>query len=445
MTRNRHILLVGNDLQARAALGRMLEEWGYTVVSASGEEAEAKLRSILPALMIVDFDVPGLNFLSFLSRSGEAAVVFTSQKASVEEAVTMMKAGACDFLPNPLDAERLSLLVARVFPDTSAGGEKRVSFFRIVAQDPGMLRVLDLARQVADSRASVLIQGESGTGKELVARFIHDNSRRSQGPFVAVNCAALPETLLESELFGHEKGAFTGAVAAKPGKFELANGGTLLLDEITEMPLHLQSKLLRVLQEREIDRVGGRHPIPVDIRVIATTNREMKETIEKKEFREDLYYRLNVIPIRLPSLRERPGDIRVLARHFIEKYNELDGRNVKDLTESAIHKILSLPLKGNVRELENIIERAVLLCDGVSIRPQDLLAATCRRSEASRTQPAPFQVEFAPRQLKDVEKNLIFQTLDQTNGNRTHAAKMLGISVRTLRNKLNEYRETMED
>jgi two-component system response regulator FlrC len=306
-----------------------------------------------------------------------------------------------------------------------------------------MLKLLELARQVADSRASVLIQGESGTGKELIARYIHENSSRKQGPFVAVNCAALPETLLESELFGHEKGAFTGAVSSKPGKFELADGGTILLDEVTEMPLHLQSKFLRVLQEREIDRVGGRRPIAVDIRVVATTNRDMKETIEKKEFREDLYYRLNVIPLRLPSLRERAGDIPVLARHFIEKYNDLDARSVKDLADSAIHKILSLPLRGNVRELENLIERAVLLCDGETIRADDLLCDDVpTQGSAGETAPTVASGgELGSRQLKDVEKNLIFQTLDETNGNRTHAAKILGISVRTLRNKLNEYKE----
>jgi two-component system response regulator FlrC len=289
----------------------------------------------------------------------------------------------------------------------------------------------------------VLIQGESGTGKELIARFIHENSSRRQGPFVAVNCAALPESLLESELFGHEKGAFTGAVSSKPGKFELANGGTILLDEITEMPLHLQSKFLRVLQEREIDRVGGSRPVQVDIRVVATTNRDMKDTIEKKEFREDLYYRLNVIPIHLPSLRRRFGDIPMLARHFIEKYNELDGRSVKDLSQAALDKIMSLSLKGNVRELENIIERAVLLCNGEIIQPEDLFCDDFLTRQDDTGMPAGEASTgiVGSRQLKDVEKNLIFQTLDETNGNRTHAAKILGISVRTLRNKLNEYKE----
>jgi two-component system response regulator FlrC len=277
----------------------------------------------------------------------------------------------------------------------------------------------------------------------LIARYVHENSGRRQGPFVAVNCAALPESLLESELFGHEKGAFTGAVASKPGKFELAGGGTILLDEITEMPLHLQSKFLRVLQEREVDRVGGCRPVPVDIRVIATTNRDMKETIEKKEFREDLYYRLNVIPIRLPSLRRRSGDIPVLARHFIEKYNNLDGRSVKDLAPPALARIMSLPLKGNVRELENIIERAVLLCDGNVIRPEDLFCDDALAGGDSGETPGVEASTGASgsRQLKDVEKNLILQTLDETNGNRTHAAKILGISVRTLRNKLNEYKD----
>jgi len=449
---NRNILIVEDEPQERAAFVRMFEEWGYAPIAvSSAEEGAREISERSHALFIVSFDTPGLDGAGFLElvKGSEAAgeLLFISKTAPVEAAVEMMKAGALDFLIKPIDKEQLSHHVQQVF-DTVFGGEdgdrrrRRRSGTRIIAQDPGMLKILDLVRQVADSRASVLIQGESGTGKELIARYIHENSNRKQGPFVAVNCAALPETLLESELFGHEKGAFTGAVSSKPGKFELAGGGTILLDEVTEMPLHLQSKLLRVLQEREIDRVGGQRPISVDIRVIATTNREMKETIEKKEFREDLFYRLNVIPIRLPSLRERCDDIPVLARHFIEKYNDLDGRSVKDLADSAIQKIMSLPLKGNVRELENLIERAVLLCDGETIRSDDLLCDDILSGGAEIPSGTAAGKDFGSRQLKDVEKNLIFQTLDETNGNRTHAAKILGISVRTLRNKLNEYKET---
>jgi len=453
MAQNRSILIVEDDPQERAALARMVEDLGYAPTAVSSpEEGEGAISARNPLLIVVSFDTPGLDAAGFLEQvkngEGAAEVLFTSLTGSVEAAVEMMKAGALDFLIKPVDREQLGHHVQRVFQAVSGGenglrGRRRGGGTRIVARDPGMLKILELARQVADSRASVLIQGESGTGKELIARYIHENSSRRQGPFVAVNCAALPETLLESELFGHEKGAFTGAVSSKPGKFELASGGTILLDEVTEMPLHLQSKFLRVLQEREIDRVGGRRPVPVDIRVIATTNREMKETLEKKEFREDLYYRLNVIPLRLPSLRQRVEDIPALARHFIEKYNDLDGRSVKDLADSAVHKILSLPLRGNVRELENMIERAVLLCDGETIRPADLLCDDMLTpKDGGETPSGPATAgHFESRQLKDVEKNLIFQTLDETNGNRTHAAKILGISVRTLRNKLNEYKE----
>jgi two-component system response regulator FlrC len=458
MTQNRNILIIENDPQERAMLARTLEQWGYAPTGvSSGEEGLRELASGPFTLVIAGFDVPGLDASALLQQAGAdgedaAEVLFVSSTAPVEVAVEMMKAGALDFIIRPLDPEQLNHHVQRVFEaaageEASERGRRKRGGTRIVAEDPGMVKLLDLARQVADSRASVLIQGESGTGKELVARYIHENSGRRQGPFVAVNCAALPETLLESELFGHEKGAFTGAVSSKPGKFELAGGGTILLDEVTEMPLHLQSKFLRVLQEREIDRVGGRRPIQVDIRVIATTNRDMKETLEKKEFREDLYYRLNVIPLRLPSLRRRAGDIPVLARHFIEKYNDLDGRSVKDLSPSAVEKLTSLPLRGNVRELENIIERAVLLCDGETIRPEDLLCDDALAGGGADGEMAADPVtpgEFASRQLKDVEKTLIFQTLDETNGNRTHAAKILGISVRTLRNKLNEYRESID-
>ncbi len=456
MTQNRNILVIEDDPQERVALVRTLEEWGYAPTGVSGgEEGIREMAERGFRLLIISFDAPGLDAGGLLgqAKGGEdpAEVLFVSKTAPVEAAVEMMKAGALDFMIKPVDSEQLSHHVQRVFQSAIRGedsdrGRRKRSSIQIVAQDPGMLKILDLARQVADSRASVLIQGESGTGKELIARYIHENSGRRQGPFVAVNCAALPETLLESELFGHEKGAFTGAIATKPGKFELAAGGTILLDEVTEMPLHLQSKFLRVLQEREIDRIGGRRPIPVDIRVIATTNRDMKETIEKKEFREDLYYRLNVIPLLLPSLRNRCVDIPVLARHFVEKYNDLDGRSVKDLAPDAIQKIMSLPLKGNVRELENIIERAVLLCDGELIRPADLFCDDISTCEAGGEVPGGegFTGDFASRQLKDVEKNLIFQTLDETNGNRTHAAKILGISVRTLRNKLNEYKEGID-
>jgi two-component system response regulator FlrC len=262
-----------------------------------------------------------------------------------------------------------------------------------------------------------------------------------------VNCAALPETLLESELFGHEKGAFTGAVSKKPGKFELADGGTILLDEVTEMQFHLQSKLLRIIQEREIDRVGGTRPIKVDIRIICTSNRNIISLIEKGEFREDLYYRLNTIPLTIPPLRKRQDDIALLSHYFIKKYNEIDGRNVKTLTEGALKTLENQYFKGNVRELENIIQRAILFSDGAEITENDLLLDNNLTGPAigsSSNQPEAGD-EFVPGPLKEIEKKMIFQTLDKTEGNRTHAAKILGISVRTLRNKLNEYKESLQE
>jgi two-component system response regulator AtoC len=295
------------------------------------------------------------------------------------------------------------------------------------------------------STASILIQGESGTGKELFARVIHNSSPRRNRSFIAVNCAALPESLLESELFGHEKGAFTGAVSKKPGKFELADRGTILLDEITEMQLHLQSKLLRIIQEREVDRVGGLHPVKVDVRIIATSNRDIREAIKKGEFREDLYYRLNTIPIKIPPLRDRLDDVEPLVVYLIDKYNEIDARNVKNLTKGALNALQKLPFRGNVRELENITQRAILLSDGQTIKEKDLFLGDGESpipSDANDNGEVTVDAMTGP--LKEVEKKMIFHTLGKTKGNRTHAAKILGISVRTLRNKLNEYRESME-
>jgi len=303
-----------------------------------------------------------------------------------------------------------------------------------------MESLLEQAKDIADSRASVFIQGESGTGKELFARYIHLHSSRKDKPFVAVNCSALPETLLESEILGHEKGAFTGAIARKKGKFELADQGTLLLDEISEMAYSLQSKLLRVLQEKEVDRIGGAMPIPVDVRVMATTNQDMERFLGEGKFREDLFFRLNVIPFRLPPLRERKEDIPLLARFFVEKCNRLEKRSVKGLTDEALECLVQMPWRGNVRELENILARAVLLCKGEEIEKKDLFP----EQQGMQEQAPSFMPAFPSVSLKEIEKNTIFHALDRTNGNRTHAAEILGISVRTLRNKLNEYREKMQ-
>ena len=451
---NQHILVVDKSHKDRTALSKSLEDWGYHVTTApDGYLALKKIKSKIYRLVITNFETQGLTgpelFQQAKAENETLEFLFLSGDASVENAVEMMKAGAVDFIVKPMDLAQIRLIVKNVFESNGnkhGATSQKQKTTRIVTSDNTMMRLLDLAKQVSDSKASILIQGESGTGKELFARFVHENSRRRNGPFIAINCGALPESLLESELFGHEKGAFTGAVSQKPGKFELADGGTLLLDEITEMAFHLQSKLLRVLQENEIDRVGGLRPIPIDIRVIATTNRDIKEAIDKENFREDLFYRLNVIPIKIPALRSRKGDIPMLTRHFIEKYNEIDRRNVKSLTNEAAEKLARFPFRGNVRELENIVERAVLLSDGERIQPQDLFLDESFYHDgvdSEGTDSIPSEMMTGP--LKEVEKKLIFQTLDQTNGNRTHAAKMLGISVRTLRNKLNEYRDKMDD
>jgi two-component system response regulator FlrC len=322
-------------------------------------------------------------------------------------------------------------------PSSSDDDGSRVFESSIVTENRQMLRLLDLAKTVADSKAPVFLQGESGTGKELFARYVHHKSTRRNKPFVAVNCAALPEGLLESELFGHERGSFTGAVSKKLGKFELARGSSLFLDEVSEMQLHLQAKLLRVLQESEIDRVGGLRPIPIDARVVASTNQDLESAIKAKKFRPDLYYRLNVIPIKLPPLRERKDDILLLAEHFIEKYNKIDGRAVKGLTNGAAKTLVQMQWPGNVRELENLIERAVLLCQRDLIDKDDLFLGEHPPVVADRSFPL-------TGSLKEMERKMIFHTLDQTDGNRTHAAEILGVSVRTLRNKLNEYRKRME-
>jgi len=317
---------------------------------------------------------------------------------------------------------------------SAAGGRNGGSDSGNITRDPRLLELLALASQVAPGRATVLIQGESGTGKELFAKYIHRCSPRRNRFFVAVNCAAIPDGLLESELFGHEKGSFTGAVEKKVGKFEIAHGGTILLDEVGEMEPRLQAKLLRVLQEHEIDRIGGKRPIPVDIRVIATTNKDLQELVKEGEFREDLYYRINVVKIAIPTLRARPGDIPVLVDHFLKRSCTANGRSLFTVSEEALALLSCHEWKGNVRELENLIERAVLLAKGESIGMKELFGE--ETSLGNHHQP---RIE-AGITMKEMERELIMRTLEKMDNNRTHTAKTLGISLRTLRNKLNEYK-----
>jgi two-component system response regulator FlrC len=443
--RRKKVLLVDKDGSDQAKIRKFLLEAGLRVSTAGdGLSAFEEIVGDHYDLVISELDLPQLKGLDLLKRIKEVKsslpVILISANANVGDAVTAMKLGAYDFLSKPLTYKMLGLITSHLnHSENGAGKGRQEERFTIITKNSEMNRLLKEAGEIANSQASIFIQGESGTGKELFARYIHRKSGRKDRPFVAINCAALPETLLESELFGHEKGAFTGALTRKKGKFEIANHGTILLDEISEMDFHLQSKLLRVLQEREIDRVGGVGPITVDVRVIATTNRDIEIQMEEGKFREDLYYRLNVIPIHLPPLRERRDDISLLANYFIEKYNKLDGRAVKGLTKEAEDALSQMPWKGNVRELENVLERAILMCKGDHIEEEGLLM----KSKAKK-QDDPGHLFMPTVPLKAMEKKAIFQALDHTNGNRTHAAEILGISVRTLRNKMNDYRKTME-
>jgi DNA-binding NtrC family response regulator len=354
-------------------------------------------------------------------------------------AVRAIKAGAKEYLPLPPNAELIAAVLEAVADEASS----------IIHRDPRMTKLLKLADQIAPSEASVLITGESGTGKEVLARYVHRKSRRAQQKFVSVNAAAIPENLLESELFGHEKGAFTGAIARRVGKFEEANGGTLLLDEISEMDPRLQAKLLRAIQEREIDRVGGGQPVKIDIRLIATSNRDLEEEVRRGRFREDLFFRLNVVTLTVPPLRERPQDIVLLAEHFIQRYAAANGVDARPLAPATVEKLTQHGWRGNVRELENAIHRAVLIAGGDELSPEDVqLSAQPRDVEAgaagqSRSGTTVGRLTgMVGRTVADVERDLIIDTLSHCLGNRTHAANILGISIRTLRNKLRLYSDS---
>ncbi|MCM2277272.1 MAG: sigma-54 dependent transcriptional regulator [Oligoflexia bacterium] len=312
----------------------------------------------------------------------------------------------------------------------------------IITADRRMRELIQLAKTVAQSKATVLIQGESGTGKELMASLVHENSTRAGRPFVAINCAAIPENLLESELFGYERGAFTGAVTSKAGKFEFANGGTILLDEISEMDIRLQAKLLRVIQEGEVDRIGGRRPVPVDVRIVATTNRNLGECVKEGSFREDLFYRLNVVNLTIPPLRERLGDVTLLSNHFMQAYSGRNGKQLAGFSTEALAMLESHAWPGNVRELENAIERAVITAKGSQVTAQDIAVERRQTDLLGAAAPARQDLGWAPgRTLDDIERSVIIEALQYHQGNRTHTARALGISIRTLRNKLADYRK----
>lgn len=472
----RKILVVDDEKNMRIALFEALSRNGYDVaVAEHGRMALDMMEKSQPDMVIADIKMPEMNGIELLKRIKEKAqdlpVVIITGYATVDTAVEAMKQGAFDYILKPFPVEVIEDTVERVFASTPSmpevgrvvrNKEGKGRSKPIIGQDEKLLAIMRKARAVASSKATVLVLGESGTGKEVFARYIHNESDRSSGPFVALNCAALPEGLLESELFGHEKGSFTGAIATKKGKFELADGGTLLLDEIGEIPLHLQAKLLRVLQEEEVDRLGGNAPVKIDVHVVATTNLSLEEAVQKGTFRQDLYYRLNVIPLRLPPLRERKDDVQQLADHFIEKFSSKYNMKAKKISKASWQRFLQYSWPGNVRELENLLERAILLSAGDELEPWDFWdefeqSAQMRGEARIRDGAAEAFVENlsvntiakggqSPEtdaelpSLRDVERQMILQALQKTDNNRTHAAKILGVSVRTLRNKLHEYR-----
>ena len=435
------LLIVGTLGGQLTTATKLAMEKGASVTHAESiDQALAVLRSGRGAdLLMVDVS---LNIRDLNGRLNaehiHVPIVACGVTNDARAAVNAIHAGAKEYIPLPPDPDLIAAVLAAVAEDTR----------EMIYRDDSMAKVVKLAQQIAGSDASVLITGESGTGKEVLARFVHGRSNRSKRPFITVNCAAIPENLLESELFGHEKGAFTGAVARRVGKFEEANGGTLLLDEISEMEVRLQAKLLRAIQERVIDRVGGNRPVPVDIRIIATSNRNLTETVREGKFREDLLFRLNVVNLKIPPLRERPADIGELAHHFIRKYSQANGLPLRPLSTDARRALSTNRWPGNVRELENTLHRAVLLSSGAEIGVDGILSPDGARLDQVRGTDVAAHAAIAAEQVTrnlvgrtvaEVERDLILETLKHCLGNRTHAANILGISIRTLRNKLNEY------
>jgi len=433
------VLVVDDEAGMRAGLEAHFLRRGWSVETASnGQEGLEKFRRRMHALIVTDIRMPGADGFSLMrearAMASHTAVILLTAFASVPDAVAAIQGGAVDYLVKPVSLERLEQAAERILAQARTRAE---ALEGLAGQAPAWRRALDRARQAAASNADVLIEAESGTGKELVARLIHRWSPRRDHPFIAVNCAAFPETLLESELFGHARGAFTGATAAKAGKFELADRGTLLLDEVGEMPLPLQPKLLRALQEREFDRLGDTRSVRVDLRVVATTNRSLVQMVREGRFRADLYYRLNVIPMSLPPLRERREDIAELAEHFLRFYSP-PGRSLR-LAPVLLERLKVHDWPGNVRELANCLRRAVALANGNEIGLEALA-----ESDWVATHPAP-AIHLAEDRLRvgvsleDMERRLLEMTLEATGGNRSRAAELLGVSLRTVRNKIRSY------
>ena len=444
-----NVLVVDDEANARTALGELLRDEGYEVeMAADAFKALGKLETFVPDLLLTDLKMPGMDGLELMGRMREidpdCSVVIMTAFGAVETAVAAMRAGATDYITKPLNFDELLIVLERALEtrrlrtETSQLRERlseRFDFDNIVGASPEIQKVFNVVAQVAPARASVLITGESGTGKELVASALHERSKRRDGPFVKLHCAALAETLLESELFGHERGAFTGAVARREGRFEQADGGTLFLDEIGEISPSVQVKLLRFLQEQEFERVGGTKTLRVNVRIIAATNRDLAAAVREGKFREDLYYRLNVVSIEMPSLRDRPSDIPLLAAHFLERYATENEKELSGFSDSALEAMMAYDWPGNVRELENAVERAVVLSPGPRIERDALPAAVVPRHEASQGPSIP------GASLAELEKHAILKTLEATGGSTSKAADILGISVRKIQYKLHQYRE----
>lgn len=436
----KRILVVEDDENLRCAVTDALSDKGYKVSDyANGIEALRDLENFDPDLILSDVNMEPINGHDFMLSAQkireDIPVILMTAYGTIEHAVTAMKAGASDYLVKPFESDMLIAKINKHIRSCSDDGAGEM-----ITNDPSMLELAKLARKVAKTNATLMISGESGTGKEVLSRYIHQQSDRKTKPFVAINCAAIPDNMLEATLFGYEKGAFTGAYQSCPGKFEIANEGTLLLDEITEMDLSLQAKLLRVLQEREVERLGSKKVTRLDVRVIATTNRDMRLEVEKGNFREDLYYRLNVFPLKIPSLRERKSDICTIAIALMKKWSHLSESPVSEISEDAKKVLDSHSWPGNVRELENVIQRAIILSDGPVIETDHVLFDD---DVSLDPQPEKYSVEENTRiNIKENEYKLIEDVLESVNWSRKQAASQLGISERTLRYKLSKMRES---
>jgi DNA-binding NtrC family response regulator len=451
------ILVVEDDAAQRVGLQQLIKSWGYTVEAATdGQDAVEKVATVRPTIVLSDLVMPRLDGLGLLTAlhqdDPDLTVVLMTAQGTVETAVAAIKQGAYDYLTKPIDPQRLKILLDQIVERHDTQREMRVlrrqlqergTFGKMIGASVEMRKIYQMVEQAAPTGASVLVSGESGTGKELVAQTVHQLSPRASQPFVPLNCAAIPDTLLESELFGHEKGAFTGAITRRQGAFELANRGTLFLDEIAEMTPATQAKLLRVLQERTFRPLGGQREQSVDIRVVAATNVDPPEAVRQGKLREDLFYRLNVFAIRLPPLRERKDDIPLLIQAFLREFNTRNGRAVAGLSDNAMHILMQYSWPGNVRELRNVIERATIVAKGDVIEAGDLptLAAVSASAPAGSGGP----MLTAGTTVDEAEQQLIELTLAHTGGNKTRAAEMLGISLKTLHNKLNRMKQASDE